>query len=79
VTGCTHGMPSPGACFECMEDGNLPPAPAQSPAPQADGPVITARYDTQCRACNLGIHVGQDIVRTTHGTYQHAHCTEVTP
>lgn len=67
-------MPSPASCFSCMEDGPVgPPTTAPRPAPAPDGPVIRARYDTQCRSCNTGIHVGERIVRTTHGTYVHAH------
>jgi len=66
-------MPTPASCFDCMEDGPVGPPPAPSPAPQRDGPNITARYDGQCRGCNLGVHVGEQICRTTHGTYEHAH------
>lgn len=55
-----------------MEDGNLPPEPRPEPA-KREGPDIAARYDGHCRGCNLGIHVGETICRTTHGTYEHAH------
>lgn len=71
---CTHGMPSPASCYECMEEGNFVcgrKVPAE--APEREGPDIAARYDGHCRACNLGIHVGETICRTTHGTYEHAH------
>ena len=73
MTPCTHGFASPASCVDCMEDGNIAP-PAQPPPVERDGPVIAARYDTQCRSCNTGIHVGQPIARTTHGTYVHERC-----
>lgn len=69
---CTHGMPTPAACFECMEEGVLPPAPPPPPRPERDGPTIEAQYDTHCRGCNTAIHAGELICRTTHGTYEHA-------
>ncbi len=70
---CTHGMPSPASCYECMEEGNMP-APAPRPASaERDGPTIEARYDGHCKECNTAIHAGEPICRTTHGTYEHAH------
>jgi hypothetical protein len=57
-----------------MEDGNvLPTATARPPAPKRSGPDNVALHDTHCRACNLEIHAGQLICRTSHGTYEHAH------
>jgi hypothetical protein len=74
MTACPHGMPSPASCWECMEEGNLPAAPRPRP-PEREGPSFPARYEgTHCRGCNLEIHVGQPIVRTTHGHYVHDRC-----
>lgn len=71
---CTHGMPTPAACVECMEEGVFPPAPPPPTTAGAErsGPDIEARYDGHCRGCNTAVHVGELICRTTHGTYEHA-------
>lgn len=73
MTDCPHGMPSPATCWECMEEGPVAPASSRPAPPQPEGPVIEARYQSQCRSCNTGIHAGQRIVRTDHGSYVHAH------
>lgn len=69
---CPHGFAKPASCFECMEDGNIDPPARPAPATR-EGPDIPARYDGHCNGCNLGVHIGQPICRTTHGTYEHAH------
>lgn len=69
---CTHGMPSPATCFECMEEGPVAPPPTRPAPPEQEGEPFPARYYTQCRHCNTAVHVGELIVRTTHGTYVHA-------
>jgi hypothetical protein len=72
---CTHGMPTPASCWECMEDGNLPTATRTLAAPAVEA-VFTARFSGQCSACNLGIHEGQRIARMNDESYRHAHCAE---
>jgi hypothetical protein len=72
VTTCTHGMPSPLSCLDCMDDGNLPPAPR--PEPETVSVDFTARFDSHCPECNLPIIKGTPIVKTTRGRYLHAGC-----
>lgn len=65
-------MPSPGSCVDCMEEGNLPPAPRpQRPTVEA---TFSARYDGTCRGCNLAIHEGQTIHRMSDESYRHEGC-----
>jgi hypothetical protein len=70
---CPHGMPTPAACYECMEDGNLEP-PSPPSGPQVITDPFRARFDGHCASCNTGIHVGQRIIGFEDGTYQHARC-----
>lgn len=45
---CTHGMPSPASCVECMADGPVaPPRPAPEQTLHASRWMI-ARYDGRC-------------------------------
>lgn len=46
---CTHGMPTPASCVECMEDGNLAPPPRPEAETMA-GPARAAVYPGQCEA-----------------------------
>jgi len=70
---CTHGMPTPAACFECMEDGNIEPPPAPT-RPTSQGWTIDAAFPGHCQGCNLPIHEGQSITRMSDDTWQHARC-----
>lgn len=72
MTACTHGMPSPASCVECMEDGNLPPAPRPTVTVDA---VFIAYYAGHCRTCNLPTRAGERIARLSNDTYVHAGCT----
>lgn len=47
MTSCTHGMPTPLSCLDCMDEGALPPPP--KPVLHATGPVFTARFDGRPR------------------------------
>lgn len=69
---CTHGMPTPASCVDCMDEGNLPPPPR--PAPETAVMAVTARWDGQCRACDLPIVPGQPIVMTTRDRWLHERC-----
>lgn len=71
---CTHGMPTPGSCWECMEDGNLPVA-SRAVTPPTVEHYLTAAYAGHCSDCNLAIHEGQRIARMSDETYRHARCT----
>lgn len=39
------------------------------------GPVVTARFDSECGICDQEILEGQDI-RSIDSTWAHAHCAE---
>lgn len=73
MTACTHGMPTPGSCVECMAEGNLEPPPRPAPL-EAEGWVITATFPGHCRGCNLPIDVGQQIRRMSDDSYRHQDC-----
>lgn len=73
MTACTHGMPSPASCVECMEEGNLPP----TPRPEPDHVVATfrAKFEGSCRVCGFAIQVGQVVHKLEPSeTYVHAGC-----
>ena len=86
VTPCPHGMPSPGSCFECMEDGNLPHRFARlaglevAEEPELElvegseraGPDALARFESRCRACGEPIYPGDVICPTADGVFEHA-------
>lgn len=75
MTACPHGMPTPGSCVDCMDEGLLPTPPRAQP-PRPTGPQIAARYAGTCTGCGLPIHEGEQIVRMTDDTYRHAvRCT----
>lgn len=68
---CTHGMPTPGSCLTCMEDGNLPAAPR--PLPDRIFSTFSARYDGTCAGCDEPITVGDNVHRLEpSGRYVHA-------
>lgn len=74
---CTHGMPTPASCIECMEDGNLPVPPRQRPEILARS---TARFDgTVCRWCDRPIRVDDSIALLGldgHEAWGHELCVE---
>lgn len=70
---CTHGMPTPASCWECMEDGNLPVASRSVSRPTVEH-YLTARFLGHCAECNLAIHEGEHIARMSDESYRHARC-----
>lgn len=70
---CTHGMPTPSACVDCMDEGNIAPPPRPPALAPETGRSFTARFDGQCPGCNLPTRPGDWIVKMNDGTYQHAH------
>lgn len=75
VATCPHDPRlTPGACVECMNEGNLPPAPKPEPV-HVVGQPFAARFDGDCRGgCNTPIYAGQRVVRMSNDTYRHAVC-----
>lgn len=72
---CTHGMPSPKSCIDCMEEGPVAP-----PATWAKvGRPFPARFTSTCIGCDrTTIAVGDLLQRWDKGTdrteYLHADC-----
>lgn len=71
---CTHGMPDPRSCFECMEDGNLP-APQKAAPPTPSDRTHPARFDGECSGCGFVITAGQLIRHWSDGQWRHAECS----
>lgn len=69
---CSHGMPSPASCVDCMDDG--PVAPPTRRTPRTIDATFPARYDGECHGCNLPISVGQIIHRLSDERYVHQGC-----
>lgn len=57
VADCSHGMPSPGSCVECMDEGNLPPLKRGRVRTGQPG----ALFAGFCGECDRPIHVGDPI------------------
>lgn len=73
MSGCTHGMPTPAACVDCMLDGPVAP-PKRAPRVAVVGVPSPARFPGHCNGCNLPICVGDAIVRLSNDTYRHERC-----
>jgi hypothetical protein len=69
---CPHGMPTPGSCLDCMDEGNLPPAAKSEP--ESIEAVFDAQFDSQCPSCDLPIRVGSRIAKTSRDRYLHLRC-----
>lgn len=71
---CTHGMPSPASCFECMEEGVFVCARRSEERPEVKriSEPFLARYPGYCRECDTEIDEGEFIVKMTDGSYQHS-------
>lgn len=68
---CPHGMGNPKSCFECMEEGNLEPSRRESATTIC---IFTAKYDGDCRECNLTFSAGSLIAQMSDGSYRHERC-----
>ena len=71
IAPCTHGMPTPAACVDCMADGPVASPTVVEPE-RMDGAPIVSRYSGHCPGCNLPITAGQMIDRTNRGSWRHA-------
>lgn len=70
---CSHGMPTPASCVDCMEAG--PVAPPKAKEPETVVATFRARHPGQCEGCNLPIAVGQLLYRLEpSGRYVHEGC-----
>ena len=69
---CPHGMPSYWSCEECLYGEAPPPPPPKVKAKPVSR--FTAKYDGHCDGCNLGIYVGQLIIRMSDDRYVHDGC-----
>lgn len=67
MTPCTHGMPTPLACVECMANGNIPPPTTSTTRPVWSRPT-EARWPGRCIICDDHIDTG-DLIRTRRGTH----------
>jgi hypothetical protein len=67
---CPHGLDRRW-CSVCLHG-----ATPRAQGPSAVGRWFRAVYDGECRACGLPIYIGQQIVRMTDDTYQHAVCAK---
>lgn len=79
ATDCSHGMPSPSSCLDCMEAGNLPSTLLAGPGgigPDtiAVRPTATARFEGKCSACSWVIEIDDDLVLSDSGEWIHAEC-----
>lgn len=74
MTPCTHGMPTPLACTECMAEGNIPP-PHSRPLHTGWSRPLEARYAGRCRRCDDTIAPG-DLIRIRDGAPAHDTCVE---
>lgn len=72
MNACTHGMPSPASCIECMNEGVMPPPP--KPQPVTVEYAFTAKFDGHCGACNLPTSAGERIAKLSSGAYVHEAC-----
>lgn len=75
MTDCAHGMPTPGACVNCMDDGvaftgSVKFRPVN---PDQFSPKICASHLSYCPSCNHPIQIGDPII--LDGNYWvHAGC-----
>lgn len=70
---CTHGMPSPASCVDCMNDDGLGAAPIRPVEPAMSEP-LSAIFGTRCPYCEEGIAVGDQIMLFSDGTWRHPGC-----
>ena len=71
---CHHGMPSPGSCIDCMNDGNLPVEPVERERRASNTPRVYCRFDGTCPVCNNPMTGLDYIVLTTHDRWVHEGC-----
>lgn len=74
MSNCSHGMPNPKTCYDCMEEGNLEP-----PKWERKGNAWFARFESTCPGCNKTISMGETVYRwdkeDKNTTYTHVFCS----
>ena len=73
---CTHGMPSPASCWECMEEGPVVPPKVKGPKVK-QGSRTTARYASRCGNCFEPIGVGDTIAFSETELWVCANCADL--
>lgn len=68
---CPHGMGTPAACLDCMDEGNLPVPKIERE--QTDY-TFSAQYAGHCAGCDLPVSPGEQVAKTTKERYMHARC-----
>lgn len=68
---CPHGFPSIKSCIDCMYEEGV--GGVESPAVSVEA-TFAARFDGDCPACHLSIHVGQRIAKLSNNRYVHEGC-----
>ena len=71
---CTHGMPTPASCIDCMDDDGLG-VPTTAPE-RLEGPSIRSKYWTECRRCDGSIWVSEKVHLTTAGRWVCNRCAQ---
>lgn len=77
TTPCSHGMPSPASCVDCMDDGNIPERPNPVWHRVLGLHDFNARYAGTCVLCERSILAGQRITTLEKGDqqgYAHTGC-----
>lgn len=74
---CTHGLPDPACCTDCMYEGNLTPPPpsAEREHVDPDARAVQAVFPGHCPGCNFPILAGQRIRVTSRDRWVHEDCT----
>lgn len=67
---CTHGMPTPASCTECMFDGNLPVAKRRHRVSR----TVVAEHPGECRGCAMPIRPGELISLVDDHYWSHQGC-----
>lgn len=75
ITECTHGMPSPKSCVDCMYEGPVEPPPKP--------PVVkyhfTSQFRSLCWKCKAVIEEGDRMARVEKDGIEIYWCTTCAP
>lgn len=71
---CSHGMPTPASCFECMMEGII--EPKKSTEVTYNGDPFPATYEGWCALGHDTIYPEDMICSLGDGGYAHEECLE---